>query len=715
MLFKTIDYLLFLKSRLKGDYMGNEFDDLTSETMEAETKENSSSPSIYSPDEEMLKKGYDFDSSGLYAPYRYKHDNNPDQRDIYLKIERLPDKKTDFLMYSWTYLKDGEFKRLNYFRRSILPVEEEIDSKGKSSINKKLSHTGRIASLDAKKDSYKDFFEELVMDIVHSPCLEVFKELDFDFPIQEDDEEDFQSEEDEILEEVRSRTDPELDDDALADAMEVKEWIDEFGLIPYLDSLVNPFHVGNHMAVYRKHLGGVNVIRGEGSYFIYTKATHNVGKSLEDKIAFLMMIPERYIFKRNQMTLASFSRYADQTIRYFERMLIYFGDLGNKRAYEKVEEVFDAIKVLITEKEFARDLTEGNSSSLHNNTLELKAESIGAVFQTVRLDFLGDEKGQIGSRSIESTPMEANDDEVLDLLFALKDKESYQNKAQDMAMEEIEKYHNYLLWIVREDIQVLIPYRRFFKRFVKNSDAIFRDFNQILELFDAFCVLTHGDCLEHNGRLIASPKQLKIFVSELCLENSLPPVESNFLKMLMSNGNKTELKIFNEKEENDEMEFSPIAEYENAVMEHLKFGENLDDYEYETFSDLEYSKRQSAIAKLLEMYRLGGTGINHKENVFFRVNDLRRVHSNKRAFKDVDDIGGILNDLYSDLYLEKLDYSDSKGRNIYYLTSKCKELINPIKLEKADFDDANKYLAEQDINYAVSEEKNAESEVKNAE
>lgn len=694
--------------------MRNEFDELTSEEME-EAKEDSSSPSIYSPDEAMLDKGYDFDSSGLYCPYTFKYENNPDQRDIYLKIERIPDKKTDFMMYSWNYLVDGEFKRLNYFRRSILPVEEEIDGGGKSSINRKLSHTGRIARLNAEKGTYKSFFEEILFDIVNSPSLEVFKELEFDFPIQEEDDDEDNEAVEEAIEDYVFRVNPDLDSDALADAKEVKEWIDGFGLINYWDSLVNPFHVGNHMAVYRKHLGGVNVIRGRGSYFIYTKATKNVGKSLEDKIAFLMMIPERYIFKRNQMTLASFSRYADKTIRYFERMLIYFGDLGNKKAYEKVEEVFDAIKVLITEKEFARDLTEGASSNLQNKTLELKADAIGAVFQTVRFDFLGDEEEQIGSRAIESTPMEANDDEVLDFLFALKDEESYQNKAQEMAMEEIAKYHNYLLWIVREDIRVLIPYRRFFKRFVKNSDAIFRDFSQILELFEAFCILTHGDCLEHKGRLIASPKQLMTFVSELCLENSLPPVESNFLKMLISKGNNSELKIFDEEEENDEFEFSPIAPYENDVMEHLKYRENLDKYEYETFSDLEYSRRQSAIAKLLEMYRLGGTGSNHKENVFFRINDLQRIHSSKRAFKDVDDVGSLLNKLYSNLYLEKLEYEDSRGRNIYYLTSKCKDLINPMKFERADFDDANDYLAEQDIEYAIPEDKYAELEEINAE
>ena len=689
--------------------MTNKFNELSSEEME----EDSSSPSIYKPDADLIEKGYDWDSSGLYVPYTFKYENNPDKRDIYLKIERIPDLKTKFIKYSWTYLEDGKFQVLNYFRRDILPVEEEIESGGKASINRKLSHTGRIARLNAEKGSYKSFMEDILFDIVNSSCLNVFKDLDFDFPINEDDDEDWGESEDEIDEELLSRIDPDLDEEDLADALEVKEWIDEFGLIPYWDSLVNPFHVGNHKTIYRKHLGGIDVIRGRGSHFISTTSRFQGGKSLEDEIAFLMMIPERYIYKKNQMTLSSFTRKGE---RFFERKIVYFGDLGNKKAYEKIEDVFDAIKILITEKEFSRDLTEGSSSNFEDTTLLLKADSIGAVFQTVRYDFLGDEKEQISSRSIESTSIEANEDEVLDLLFALKQIDSFENRRQKFALEEVQKYHKYLLWLVKEDIQVIIPYRRFFKRFVKSSEAIFRDFNQILELFESFCVLTHGQCLKTNdGRLIASPEQLETFISELSLENALPPVEFNFLKMLISKDNRTELTIIESADE--ESDFSPITPYENEVMEHLGFHKNLDKYEYETFGDLEYSKKQSAISKLLEFYRLGGTGLNHKENVFFRIIDIQRRHSSKKAFRDVDDVGALLNKLYSNLYLEKLEYkdNDSKGRNIYYLTSKCKEIIETVKIEKADINEANEYLKEQEIDFKIEFKINAESEEKNAE
>ena len=686
-----------------------------------DNQSDSSSP--YIPDEMMIKKGYDWDSSGLYIPYTFRYENNPDNRDIYLKIERVPDKKTDFIIYSWNYKVNGEYKRLNFFRRNILPVEEEIESGGKSSINRKLSHTGRLALLDAEKGSYKEFMENLIIQITNSPSLEVFKELDYEFPIPEEDDEEIEDSGaiNKEIQKFHQRQNLTLTDEDVQIAMEVRDKIHDEGLIPYYDSFVEKFHKGTHKAIYRKHLGGVNVIRNRGSYFLSTLADAMEGKSLEDKIAFLLMIPEIYIFERDDMSLSSFSRYSDIDVRFFERVLIYFGDFGNKKAYEKVEEVFDAIKKLITEKRFSRDLTEGNSSNFENKTLELMADSIGAIFQTVRYDFFGDEKDQIQSRSIDSTPFEANKEEVQKFNFALKMDDSIQNQDQEKAMEEIENYKKYLLWIVKEDIKVIVPYRSFFIRYSKDSKYVYRFQDQMVDLFEAYCTLTYMECDECDGHLIATQGQLKTFISEILLENTLPPVESNFIKMLISKGNKTELKIF---PEDDEDKTYLIEEYEGEVIKALKYNrENLyeemdedqDNLDLMVFSDLEEYQRRNAINKLMTMYRLGGTGFSHLENVFFRVDDLRRVYSNRKAFKDVDEIGKLLNNLYTRKYLDRLQYKDKEGRVIYYLTNKCEEIMNPIKLEKEDIIDARNFLHEQGIKYdAESIPENAESGGKNA-
>lgn len=707
--------------------MTNQFNDISSEVME-EMQETSESPSPFKPDDHLIEKRYEWDSSGLYKPYTFRYENNPDQRDIYLKIERIPDKKTDFIIYSWNNKVNGEFKRLNFFRRDLLPVEEEIEKGGKSSINRKLSHTGRLASLDAEEGTYKRFFEELIRDIINSDGLEVFKELDYIFPVpdaaDDDEDDDLLSTESEILAAIDSRINPELTDEEIKEAMEVKDQIHEKGLIIYWDGIIDHFHVGNHKVVYRKHLGGVSVIRGGGSYYINTTAKHEGGKSLEDEIAFLKMIPKRYIYKKNKMSLSAFSRKADVSPRFFERMIIYFGDLGNKKAYEKIEEVFDAIKILITEGEYSTELTDGKFGSFEGKSLDLIADSIGAVYQTVRNDFLGDEEGQIDSRSINATPLEANVDEVLDLKFALKMPESKQIKKQEEMTSEFEKYHLYLLWLIKEGIRVVNPYRSYFKKCVKKSQYVFRDLDQICDLFESYCILTFEDCDKINGRLIASEDQLKTFMDELNVDNVLPPVESNFLKMLISEGNKTALKIFDEIDEDDEDADNPLEEYEQNAMEELGYYQNTREYYegkdetkhvYNSIGDLDSSKRQSAIAKLLEMYRLGGTGMNHTDNVFFRISDIRRIHSSKRAFQDVDNIRNLLDKLFSYRFLDKHEFRDDRRQNIYYLTAKCKEINNPIELEEDDRTDAKIFMAEQGLINAEYDEEKAERGEKKAE
>lgn len=163
-------------------------EDVFSEAIEDYQADTKSSPSDYQLTEDLLKLGYDFDSSAVYIPYKFKfEDNRKDERDIYLKIERLVQSKVK-LIYSWTTKEDGQYRVLNLFTRDKLLAEENIDESGKSSINRKLSYIGRISKLNAEKGSYKNFFEELLINIVNSPCLAIFKEADYEFQVQDEDE-----------------------------------------------------------------------------------------------------------------------------------------------------------------------------------------------------------------------------------------------------------------------------------------------------------------------------------------------------------------------------------------------------------------------------------------------------------------------------------------------------------------------------------------------
>ena len=695
-------------SILRRSIMTNKFIDEFASDVLSEAKEDlkNSTSSVYELSDELLEKDWDFDTSAIYIPYTFKHERNADTRDIYLRIERIPNQKKDFMLYSWTSKEGDEYRKLNSFRRNILLTEEDIDTSSKSSINRKLSHLGRIAKLDSGEGSYKGFFESLLIDVVNAPCLDVFKELDFDFPIL-DDEGSEELEVSEIEQSIQDRRCPTLDDKAIAEASEVENTIKDIGAIAYLENIVDKFHIGNHKNIYRKHIGGFNIIRGKGAYLMGTTAKSGEGKSLEDEIAILKLIPNEYIFKKNQMTLSSFSRYCEASPFYFDRMIVYFGDLGGRKSFQKVEDVFDVFKVLITEKAFSRDISEGTSKGGYETvSLTLIVESVGAVYQTVKTDFLGEDFEQYESRSIQSTPFEAKSDQILDLIFALKMEDSIESIAQREADKEVLKYHNYLRQLIAKNISIINPFKSVFKKLVKHSDIANRDLTQLLELFEGFCVLTYFDCKVINGKYIASQKQLKTFVNDICLDNTLAPHESDFIKMLIgikADGEKTKyaLTII---EESEDDELDSLQPYHNAVLEAIGEIQHLDKFQSLTIEGLEYSKRDKAISKLLEMFKLKGRSVNHEECVFFRVSDIKGAYSNIKAFKNIDDVGALLNKLYDKGFINKLDFYDNKRQNIYYLTSKCEEITSPIEITEDDIVEAQNFLIYQGVYEADKEE-----------
>ena len=695
-------------SILRRSIMTNKFIDEFASDVLSEAKEDlkNSTSSVYELSDELLENNWDFDNSAIYIPYTFKHERNADTRDIYLRIERIPNQKKDFMLYSWTSKEGDEYRKLNSFRRNILLTEEDIDTSSKSSINRKLSHLGRIAKLDSGEGSYKGFFENLLIDVVNAPCLDVFKELDFDFPIL-DDEDSEELEVSEIEQSIQDRRCPTLDDKAIAEASEVENTIKDIGAIAYLENIVDKFHIGNHKNIYRKHIGGFNIIRGKGAYLMGTTAKSGEGKSLEDEIAILKLIPNEYIFKKNQMTLSSFSRYCEASPFYFDRMIIYFGDLGGRKSFQKVEDVFDVFKVLITEKTFSRDISEGTSKGGYETvSLTLIVESVGAVYQTVKTDFLGEDFEQYESRSIQSTPFEAKSDQILDLIFALKMEDSIESLAQREADKEVLKYHNYLRQLISKNISIINPFKSVFKKLVKHSDIANRDLTQLLELFEGFCVLTYFDCKVINGKYIASQKQLKTFVNDICLDNTLAPHESDFIKMLIgikADGEKTKyaLTII---EESEDDELDSLQPYHNAVLEAIGEIQHLDNFQSLTIEGLEYSKRDKAISKLLEMFKLKGRSVNHEECVFFRVSDIKGAYSNIKAFKNIDDVGALLNKLYDKGFINKLDFYDNKRQNIYYLTSKCEEITSPIEITEDDIVEAQNFLIHQGVYETDKEE-----------
>ena len=470
-------------------------------------------------------------------------------------------------------------------------------------------------------------------------------------------------------------------------AKKVQKKIEEQGLINYLNPILDNLHLGSHRNIYRKLLMALNVMTGKGSYLSETVADSEAGKSLEDEIVFLKMIPPEYIFKKNDITEASLTRYGDINEYYFDRLIIYFGDLGSKKSFEKLEFIFNILKILITEKEYSRDLCDNNNN---NMTLNLKVNSIGGAYSTVKNSFTEDDE-QLISRTIKSTPDIVEARKIKKFLMRVKHAPmSIQSKEAKKAEEELKEFQEYLKMLINEYTKmeeknktIINPFENIFIEYSEGADKDIREFDQQIELFDAYCLLTNHKCKTIKGYKIASQDQIKEYFNNIALENTLIPYENNFLKMLMAKGKKYELKTLDEEDPNH------LNPYINNAME-AKRQTTLDNNSIE---DLDYTDREQVINKLMQLYRLNGYSNEHKENVFFTVKDIRKHYKNYKNYKNIDNVPTLLNRLYESGYIGKLE-DKYKNMNIYYLTKKTENINSEIEITKDQIIQSTNFLDE---------------------
>ena len=654
----------------------NSFNILGNKTLSVPRKGKLDRNSIYKPSKELVGDGYKYDSDGLYCPLGLNCIEN-----LYLKIER------GYQYYGYTIGSyDNNFKAKTTTANSKKSICTEDQKR-----NKALFQNIKKIGDNIQEVEIVEFNESLTRIGVRLNKEKNFQQITKEFGVYKNKEEPKNKDGDdsfliEIEEEIQHRKNPKLTEEQISNAETVKDEIMKKGLIPYLNDILNKMHIGSHKNIYRKLLAALNIMRGKGSYLIETTARAGEGKSLEDEIIFEKMIPQEYIFKKNNMTVASFLRYGGGNAWYFTRYIVIFGDLGSKKSFQNKEQVFDVYKILITENEYSSDVSEKNSSgNYETKSLDLAVESIGAVYSTTLNNFTEGDP-QLESRTLKCTPFDNKTEDILDFIFYLNFPESKQSMAKKEAEDELLLFQSYLLSLVSFDEEIINPYSSIFKRYLKGSSVPFRELKQLLGLFDAYCVLTNFNCDEKNGHLVASKEQLTEFLTDVCLDNVLIPYEYNFIDMLKGK-NKTRLKIINEEIDADEQQTDPLTEYFNAALEdmHPKSDDGNDDNRPQSFSDLDIYKLKQAVNKLLKFYKLGGTSADHKENVFFRKTDIKRLYGRYKAYKDIDDVSKLLHSLYLKGYINKLEFKDpNNNENIYYLTSKCEDIKFSLDINDED-------------------------------
>ncbi len=628
---------------------------------DGESEENTS---IFKCSKELAEKGYLYSNNGLLCPISDSY---------YLNIGRT-DKK-----YAYSFVKNegNDFKYISSAYTCKESITEEKDSRTKK-LNEYWSKIDNTTDINP-------ILSAIAVDLMNE---DNFPQVNQTFDVYENEKNLTTDTADSIDKAIKKRRNPKLNAMAKKRANEVEKQIKERGLIKYLDDQLDKLHIGKHTNMYRKLLGAFNIMQGKGSYIFETIAKAGEGKSLEDEIVFNHMIPKQYIYRINNITTSSFTRYGDKSMYYFDRMILLFGDFGSRKSFGSMEELLNILKVLITEKEYTRDLSDkAEDGNYSNKQLKLKCESIGGVYSSVINEFTqGD--SQLESRTISSTPYGAKQEDVMDFMIMLEYPNSAESIGKKEAEKELKKFQNYLLAHVSDNLVIINPYGEVFKKYALNSEVPNRELKQSLELFDSYCKLTYYDCDEINGHLVASEKQINDYMANISLENALIPYESDFLKMIMAEDKVTELVIIdipNTEESDNEPQSNPLDEYYNEVLD------SFEDIKATSFSDLNSYEEERAVKRMLKLYKLGGTSADWRENVFFRISDIRRHYSKYKAYKNIDNVQSLIHRLVKKGYVDSIEYKDGK-QSIYYLTEQCKDITIPFELTDEDKKSAERFL-----------------------
>ena len=525
-----------------------------------------------------------------------------------------------------------------------------------------------------------------------------------------------------IEEEINARANPILTKDEKAKADAIADKVNDIGLLHYLERILDNIHIGEHKNIYRKILMLFKIMRGEASFLSETTAKAEAGKSFEDDIVFNMIAPQRYIFKVNDITAASFKRYSALNPYYFDRKIILFGDLGSKKSFTQIEDVFNIFKVLITENEYGSTKSDKNDE-LSIIELNLKVNSIGAAYSTIENSFTKDDE-QLISRTLFSTPAMVNPKDIARQIFYLQNPNTRQSKARAKAEQNLKDFGLYLMQMVNSDIEIINPYLDVFWDYASKSDAPIREFNQQLELFDAYCILTKDKAVtDAYGYIFASEEQLKEYMDLINLENALIPYEYNFLEMLLAKGKANEVTIlYNENDfynaDGVQIQYDYLKQYQTkepifdadgnpyeidlknivTLTECENYAiELLNNEDIETKADLSPNDLKTLPYKLIAGYGLRNAGANHTgKKIFFRYTDIKNIYSRYSAFKNIENVPQLLQTLYNKGYLGKYELKQGK-ENLYYLTPMCNNLTSDFKLEKSFDRYVTDYFAEADL------------------
>ena len=463
------------------------------------------------------------------------------------------------------------------------------------------------------------------------------------------------------------------------------------------------------------------------------------------KILLEHCIPDGYVLDFNSITESAFISYCNYDSRFYERLIINFGDIVDPEKMESLRDVLDIIKILITDKKYNRIKSEQNIKSKQWNEiaeLHIKANSLGCIYGTVgnKDKYQSDVKGQRQSRTINCTPSDHSELELAKFSDNVGTFGTYGYQEYMKASGKMIEWKEYLKKRINEfdhERYVLVmPFRHMFLELCKFSNVQIRDYNQIKTLLQTMSYVN----LERSLKIY---KDDKVFIIP-CLDDvndfikiaydsvGLKVYEKNLLLKI-----KDEFQIrFDELENNAYLEYkrsehedSSIEDhYDNIIRETMfqsertvkKYSEDeLDDakgrnnqeYLFRNYEILDmalqkfglnsqHRKKNRNLRKQIEAYKdeiAEDPSLQSKyelpikklerqlhPQIFFTVTDFKRTFKNNSVVKNTPDLKETLNKFVEMGFLQKLPYKTSRNQNVYFVEHQIMQVERQYKMTKED-------------------------------
>lgn len=522
------------------------------------------------------------------------------------------------------------------------------------------------------------------------------------------------------------RINPPFDDKIAADFQEMLKLKYASSFIKYMEDIVPDLIVDENENIIKITLSCIAVILGIYSYIIQLLGDAGIGKSYVVDVVLDYIIPKGYSFDINSITEAAFILLGELFPRFFERLILNFGDLGDPSRLESMANILDIVKILITEHIFVRyKVDKDNYQNL--DKLVIIAESIACIYGTVKgdkEDGKSDAKGQKESRTLNATPTNHSDMELIDFSQDAKTYGTYGHDKFEKSRQSLLEWQEFLKMRINQydsDKYVLImPFRNMFDKILEFSKVKIRDFNIFESLLStmAFMNLERSITIEKDGKIFVIPclDDVNDFIKIIYDNVGLNVAEKHLLlklkqefafnydEILESENLDYDYKYhddYSDDEHYDEIIQTCIA---SAVIDvdGIPHGKNLDDW----MDDLKgqndktkYLQEQRYLDKIYSKYgmtkwnRKHNKEIRKKENpnledirpqIFFTVTDLKYSFGKHHAIKNVPDLSQSLIKLKEKGFLNYLDYKNNRDANIYYVEPQILKIQDEYEMKPID-------------------------------